>query len=693
MDYLKAPEVVTGLVFIGLVASPTIRRLGERLIKHMMPTLALEVSTLRVREMARRLRGLDVLEMNSHERVIAGDIIDCRHIREEFSSIGGLSGTVEDLRWAVIYPLTRPELRLGLNLNHAKRLDDSVTRSQLCFKCLRSTCQKHKLQTKQDTTSYSKAAYMRDNMQEVLTDPAVTLDLSDIARKTEAYSGSGLRDLCTDAGKYPAKEYVLWESSTDRSADPRLSDNPLRDNQVNALHQKAGRALVGGRRTSNLPSSTQVSLSDLIVLTRALAIWMAIRAIVRFLLEQLVKHYLAAPAQEMAADDVHERASRRRLLDVVLNEYEQIIAQGIIDYEDVKEDFTSIGGLDGTIKRIKEAITLPLERPELGLSPSRGVLLYGPPGTGKTHLAKAVAKEAEATFINLDMKDILSKFQGESQRLVFSLAKKVQPAIIFVDEVDSLLSARHNGDNDLLDNLKSYILGLWEGITTDGKSLVTILAATNHKVKLDKAALRRFDSQLEVPLPRKDQRESILEVVLGAARMPDNMQERLEDQDVQLNLKDLAKRTEGYSGSDLRNMCKDARKFPVRDYLDWECGIRQQENHWYKDNPLLEKQVTLRKPQQSDYESAIRERNCPNNRGADTLSNSFSSSSVMLLPSPPLSRKTTQSGIDKVGGKRKSPGICNNVINPRSSTTIHSCVQVSKVSPPLVATKKKVRIL
>eukprot|EP00850_Spirogloea_muscicola_P021088 SM000236S08008 [mRNA] locus=s236:58211:61003:- [translate_table: standard] len=401
----------------------------------------------------------------------------------------------------------------------------------------------------------------------------------------------------------------------------------------------------------------------------ALAIWRGIRATVRSLREPFDKHCLAAHVQETAADDVHEKASRRRLSNVILNEYEQAIVQDIIDFEDIEEDFSSIGGLDGTINSLRMAITLPLRRPELGRRPSRGVLLYGKEGTGKTHIAKAVAKEAEAIFIILDIGATLSKYQGESQKrvaAVFSLANKLQPAIIFVDEVDGLLSERHNGDHDSMDNLKSCLLIQWQGFKTDGESLVTVLAATNHIDKLDKAALRRFDTHLEVPMPGNHQRESILKVILGAAHLPDNMQEKLKDRDVQLKLADLAERTEGYSGSDLRDMCEAAENFPIRDYLNWECETGQQKNHWYKDNPLLARQVTLRKLQQDDFNKAISERNCPNKEGDDTLSNSSSPSSVMLLPSPPLSRKTTQSALDKVGGKRESP--------------------------PLVATMKKVRI-
>eukprot|EP00850_Spirogloea_muscicola_P021094 SM000236S08014 [mRNA] locus=s236:84140:93764:- [translate_table: standard] len=233
----------------------------------------------------------------------------------------------------------------------------------------------------------------------------------------------------------------------------------------------------------------------------------------RTVVQRLIKHMMPTLApEEVSTLRVREMARRLRGLDVLeMNEHEQVIARDIIAYEDIREDFSSIGGLCDIIEELKMAVIYPVARPELRLSPSRGIFLYGPPGTGKTLVAKAMAKEADVMFINLNKATILSRYLGESQKLVaaaFSLAEKLQPAIIFVDEVDGLLSQRHNGDNEAMNNLKGLFLAL----------MVTILGATNHRDQLDDAILRRFADQLHIPLPDVDQRESILKVNLRNGR-------------------------------------------------------------------------------------------------------------------------------------------------------------------------------
>eukprot|EP00850_Spirogloea_muscicola_P012488 SM000081S22622 [mRNA] locus=s81:122629:125325:- [translate_table: standard] len=432
------------------------------------------------------------------------------------------------------------------------------------------------------------------------------------------------------------------------------------------------------------------------VLSVAVPILLVASPVVKRLRERLTKHLQATPAEADTANRVRKIAQRQGRLDVEMDEYEQVIAPYIINYEDINEDFSSVGGLDDTIRKLRLAVTCPLTRPELykgrcrkvaAAQPtattasghhqpsnfivisfceqSRGALLYGKPGTGKTHLAKAVAKEAGAVFINLNFQTILSKYLGESQKLVaaaFSLANKLQPAIIFVDEVDGLLSQRHSVDHSM-DNLKAVFLTSWEGFDTDGESRVTVLAATNHKDKLDKAVLRRFGTMLEVPLPDIKQRVSILQVILKASKNtfhwkqgatlmtasfspfgssysclcagPDvisvapgplsaftqitaTRHDVLDDANVALNLYRIARQCKNYSGSDLR--------------------------------------VTLRKLQQSDFDKVIYERKYPNKERFATVSYSSSANPAVLLPSP--SSKLQQIGVDEFHGMSKSPTLC-----------------------------------
>ncbi|KAI3989258.1 hypothetical protein MKX01_007895 [Papaver californicum] len=200
-----------------------------------------------------------------------------------------------------------------------------------------------------------------------------------------------------------------------------------------------------------------------------------------------------------------------------------VIAGDLIDPDEIDVEFQTIGGLNDVKKAIYDLVILPLKRPELFnggklFSQQKGVLMYGPPGTGKTMLAKAIAKESRDVFINLKVSDIMSKWFGESQKLVaatFSLANKLQPAIIFIDEVDSFLGQRGEVNNSTRDGIKTEFMSLWDGFTTNLKNArVIVLAATNRPSDLDEAILRRFTKSFEIGKPNCCERVKILKVIL-----------------------------------------------------------------------------------------------------------------------------------------------------------------------------------
>uniref|UniRef100_A0A1A8EN66 Outer mitochondrial transmembrane helix translocase n=1 Tax=Nothobranchius korthausae TaxID=1143690 RepID=A0A1A8EN66_9TELE len=188
-----------------------------------------------------------------------------------------------------------------------------------------------------------------------------------------------------------------------------------------------------------------------------------------------------------------------------------------------------------------------------------GVLLYGPPGCGKTLIAKATAKEAEFRFINLQPSTLTDKWYGESQKLaaaVFSLAIKLQPSIIFIDEIDSFLRSRSSSDHEATAMMKAQFMSLWDGLDTDHHCQVIIMGATNRPQDLDSAILRRMPSRFHINQPIAKQREQILRLILEN-----------ESVDSSVNLRDIAKETDGFSGSDLREMCRDAALLCVRDFV------------------------------------------------------------------------------------------------------------------------------
>lgn len=262
--------------------------------------------------------------------------------------------------------------------------------------------------------------------------------------------------------------------------------------------------------------------------------------------------------------EIAKRFGRPRIL---TNPYEDVIACDVINPDDIDVTFDSIGGLEKVKQELYELVILPLQRPNLFghcklLSPPKGVLLYGPPGTGKTLLAKAIARESGAVFINVRVANLMSKWFGDSQKLVtavFTLAQKLQPAIIFLDEVDSFLGQRRSSEQEAFTNMKTEFMSLWDGFTTDQTARVTVLAATNRPEELDEAILRRLPRVFEVGMPSCIQRAKILEVILKG-----------ENVEADIDYEHIASLCEGYSGSDLTDLCKQAAYFPIRELLEQE---------------------------------------------------------------------------------------------------------------------------
>lgn len=252
--------------------------------------------------------------------------------------------------------------------------------------------------------------------------------------------------------------------------------------------------------------------------------------------------------------------------------YEDMIACDVVNPDHIDVEFESIGGLDSTKQALYELVILPLRRPELFsngrlLGPQKGVLLYGPPGTGKTMLAKAIAKESGAVFINVRVSSLMSKWFGDAQKLVsavFSLAYKLQPAIIFIDEVDSFLGQRRSSDNEVLTNMKTEFMALWDGFTTDQNARVMVLAATNRPSDLDEAILRRLPQSFEIGKPGQGDRAKILKVTLKGEQIDEN-----------IDFDYISSLCGGFTGSDIFELCKQAAYFPLMEFLQDEKDGKQ----------------------------------------------------------------------------------------------------------------------
>ncbi|KAI0060453.1 ATPase [Artomyces pyxidatus] len=247
-----------------------------------------------------------------------------------------------------------------------------------------------------------------------------------------------------------------------------------------------------------------------------------------------------------------------------LDEYEKTIASEVIHPDDINVRFSDIGGLEEIISSLQESVIFPLLYPSLFSSSSslltapKGVLLYGPPGCGKTMLAKALAKESGATFINIAASVLTNKWFGESNKLVaglFSLARKTQPSIVFIDEIDSFLRERSKGDHEVTAMMKAEFMTLWDGLLS-ASDRILVLGATNRIGDIDPAFLRRMPKRFPLSLPDATQREKILTLMLKDVPLaPD------------FPLRALAEHAENLSGSDLKELCRNAAMVPVREYV------------------------------------------------------------------------------------------------------------------------------
>lgn len=211
-----------------------------------------------------------------------------------------------------------------------------------------------------------------------------------------------------------------------------------------------------------------------------------------------------------------------------------------------------VGGLDDVIEKLRELVNAAVLTPErfyaAGLRPPRGVLLYGPPGTGKTLLAKALANEAGANFYYVNAADILSKFVGESEQNIkklFEEARRKAPSIVFFDEIDAIAQKRGEYTNTSGTGILQTLLSEMDGI--DSADEVFVIAATNRPESLDIALRRagRFDTEFEICVPNYQQRLSILKVITRSMR-------------IVASLEDIARKTTGFTGADLENLCRNA---------------------------------------------------------------------------------------------------------------------------------------
>ncbi|MHA1293724.1 MAG: AAA family ATPase [Promethearchaeota archaeon] len=238
------------------------------------------------------------------------------------------------------------------------------------------------------------------------------------------------------------------------------------------------------------------------------------------------------------------------------------VISGTIIAESPNVKWQDIAGLENCKQALREAIVLPMIKPELftgARKPWSGILLYGPPGCGKTLLAKAAATECKATFFNVSSADLLSKWLGESEKLIstlFKVARIKAPSLIFIDEIDSVATKRGQGSESGGERrVKTQLLSEIQGIKSTHDRPLLVLGATNRPWDIDNAMLSRFEKKIHVPLPDLPARSLIFKIQTAGVNIS------LTDED----FIELAARTEGYSGRDIYNVCREVIMLPIRE--------------------------------------------------------------------------------------------------------------------------------
>lgn len=238
--------------------------------------------------------------------------------------------------------------------------------------------------------------------------------------------------------------------------------------------------------------------------------------------------------------------------------FQNALSEAIIT-EKPNVKWTDVAGLVNAKKALQEAVILPIKFPEIfkgARKPWKGILLYGPPGTGKTFLAKACATEADGTFFSISSSDLISKYVGESEKLIktlFRLAREKKPSIIFIDEIDSLCGSRSDGENDATRRVKTEFLVQMQGVGKDDEGIL-VLGATNIPWGLDPAIRRRFERRIYIPLPDYEGRLFLVKHNLK------DTPNTITDKEMEI----IAEKIDGFSGSDISIFVRDAVFEPVR---------------------------------------------------------------------------------------------------------------------------------
>jgi len=513
--------------------------------------------------------------------------------RVSYEDIGGLEEEIKKIREMVELPLKYPEIFRKLGIEAPKGVllyGPPGTGKTLLAKAVANETNANfysingpEIMSKFYGESESRLREIFDEAEKNAPSIIFIDEIDSIAPKREEVTGEVEKRVVSqllslmDGLKARGKVVVIGATNRPNALDPALRRPGRFDREIEiGIPDQKGRLEILQIHTRGMPLAKDVDLKQISEITHgfvgadleALCKEAAMRAL-RRILPEIDLNQDTIPAEVLEKIEV----TREDFMNALKGIEPSALREVFIEVPNVR--WEDIGGLEDVKQELIEAVEWPLKYPKLfeymNAKPPKGILLYGMPGTGKTLLAKAVASESQANFISVKGPEFLSKWVGESERAVretFRKAKQAAPCIVFFDEIDAITPIRGGGygDSQVTERVISQILTELDGL--EELRGVTVIAATNRPDIIDPALLRpgRFDRLIYIKLPDLETRKKIFEVHLRNRPIADDV-----------DIDELASRTEGYSGADIAAVCNEAVMSAIREYIATHPDVEQEE--------------------------------------------------------------------------------------------------------------------
>ncbi len=496
-----------------------------------------------------------------------------------YEDIGGLKNEIQKIREMVEMPIRYPELfeRLGIDPPKGVLLYGAPgTGKTLLAKAVANESEAHFINISGPELVSKYVGESEERLRSIFAEaneqaPTIIFmdEIDAIAPKREEATNEVERRMVSqlltlmDGIRSRGQVIVIGATNRPNAIDPALRRPGRFDREIEiGVPDRNTRKEILLIHSRNMPLTKDVDIDEMANITHGYTgadisalVREAAMACVRKIIPEVINKK-SVPNELLAKLEV----SKENFQDALGNVQPSALREVFVERPNVRWD--DVGGLDLIKEQLKEAVELPLRRPELfeeiGIRPVKGVLLIGAPGTGKTMLAKAVATEREANFISIKGPELLNKYVGESERAVrelFRKAKMASPCIIFIDEIDSIAQVRggDSADSIVTERVVDTLLTEMDGLMS--MKNIVVIAATNRPDNVDPAMLRpgRFDKIIEIPIPDKASRLEILKVHTKRMPLAKNV-----------NLQDLAEATDSYTGAELENLCREAGMSAIR---------------------------------------------------------------------------------------------------------------------------------